>query len=97
MAFKLTSRGMPLYAANLMSIVLEGILYGRCRNRLFIPHVHGYHLDIHPQRRMRDINRPIAAVATLLFVLSTVRMVVGMIHVEDGLVKDRDTFNPRGS
>ncbi|KAG1736985.1 hypothetical protein EDB19DRAFT_1909994 [Suillus lakei] len=42
------------------------------------------------KRRLRDVNRPAAAVATLL-VLTEYR-VVGIIRIEDGLVKYRDTF-----
>ncbi|KAG2125499.1 hypothetical protein DEU56DRAFT_569486 [Suillus clintonianus] len=86
MAFE-SATGMPLDAASLMSTILEGILYGfsvlmfMCTMWTLIY-----------SRRTRSINQPIAAVATLMFLLSTVHMVVGIIYVEDGLVKDRDTF-----
>lgn len=79
--------GIPLDTAAVMSSVLEGILYGfsvlMCIGTIWI---------FTYKRHMRDINRPITVVATLLFVLSTAHMVVVIIHAEHGLVKYRDTF-----
>lgn len=61
------------------------------------------------KQRIRDINRPVVVVATLLFVLSTAvsflshsrchllkapkHMIVGVIRLEDGLVKHGTTFH----
>ncbi|KAG1737011.1 hypothetical protein EDB19DRAFT_1008378 [Suillus lakei] len=79
--------GIPLDTAAIMSSVLEGILYGfsvlMCIGTIW---------TFTYKRDMRDVNRPIAVVATLLFVLSTAHMVVVIVHVENGLVKYRDTF-----
>jgi hypothetical protein len=79
--------GIPMDAAAIMSLVLEGILYGfavlMCLGTIW---------TFTYKRHIQDINRPIAVVATLLFVLSTAHMVVVIIHVERGLVKYRDTF-----
>lgn len=44
------------------------------------------------KQRIRDINRPIAVIAVLLFVLSTAHMIVGIIRLEDGMVKYGSTF-----
>ncbi|KAG1725762.1 hypothetical protein EDB19DRAFT_1643854 [Suillus lakei] len=82
-----TDNGIPLDTAAIMSTVLEGILYG-FSVLMFIGTIWTFTY----KKRVRDVNRPIAAVATLLFVLSTVHMVVDIIRVEDGLVKYRDTF-----
>lgn len=81
------SPGIPLDTAVIMSSVLEGILYG-FSVLMFL----GTIWIIIYKRRTRDVNRPAVAVATLLFLLSTVHMVVGIIRIEDGLVKQRDTF-----
>ncbi|KAG2106928.1 uncharacterized protein F5147DRAFT_216204 [Suillus discolor] len=81
------SPGIPLDTAVIMSSVLEGILYG-FSVLMFL----GTIWIITYKCRTRNINRPAVVVATLLFLLSTVHMVVGIIRVEDGLVKYRDTF-----
>ncbi|KAG1786479.1 uncharacterized protein HD556DRAFT_1248299 [Suillus plorans] len=81
------SPGIPLDTAVIMSSVLEGILYG-FSVLMFL----GTIWIITYKRRTRDVNRPAVAVATLLFLLSTMHMVVGIIRIEDGLVKYRDTF-----
>ncbi|KAG1822249.1 hypothetical protein EV424DRAFT_1511281 [Suillus variegatus] len=81
------SPGIPLDTAVIMSSVLEGILYG-FSVLMFL----GTIWIIIYKRRTRDVNRPAVAVATLLFLLSTAHMVVGIIRIEDGLVKQRDTF-----
>ncbi|KAG2110696.1 hypothetical protein DEU56DRAFT_749797 [Suillus clintonianus] len=78
---------VPLDVAVIMSTVLEGILYGFSA-LMFIGTIWMFTY----KHRMRDVNRPIAAVATLLLVLSTAHIIVGIIHLEDGLVKYRDTF-----
>ncbi|KAG2151537.1 hypothetical protein DEU56DRAFT_727923 [Suillus clintonianus] len=77
--------------AALMSSVLGSVLYG-FSVLMFIGTIWTFTYKY----RIRDVNRPIAVVATLLFLLSTAHMVVGIIHVEDGLVKHRDSF-PGGS
>lgn len=71
----------------LVSSVLVGILYG-FSVLMFI----GTIWTLAYRRCMRDINRPMVAVATLLFLLSTANMGLVIIEVEDGLVKYRDTF-----
>ncbi|KAG1859777.1 hypothetical protein F4604DRAFT_1957850 [Suillus subluteus] len=83
----MTSAGIPLDTAAIMSSVLEGILYG-FSVLMFV----GTIWIITYKRRIRNINRPAVAVATLLFLLSTAHMAVGIIRVEDGLVKQRDTY-----
>lgn len=87
MANSESSTGLPLDAASLMSILLEGILYG-FSVLMFI----GTMWIFTYKRSMRDVNRPTIVVATLLFLLSTAHMVVNIIHVDNGLVKYRDTF-----
>lgn len=82
MANSESSTGLPLDAASLMSILLEGILYG-FSVLMFI----GTMWIFTYKRSMRDVNRPTIVVATLLFLLSTAHMVVNIIHVENGLVK----------
>ncbi|KAG1827778.1 hypothetical protein EV424DRAFT_596629 [Suillus variegatus] len=82
-----TDTGMPLDAAAIMSTVLEGILYG-FSVLMFIGTIWTFTY----KKRMRDVNRPIAAVAVFLFLLSTMHMVIDIIRVEDGLVKYRNTF-----
>ncbi|KAG1786442.1 uncharacterized protein HD556DRAFT_1415021 [Suillus plorans] len=82
-----TVTGMPLDAAAIMSTVLEGILYG-FSVFMFIGTIWTFTY----KKRMRDVNRPIAAVAVLLFLLSTMHMVIDIIQLEDGLVKYRNTF-----
>ncbi|KAG2106965.1 uncharacterized protein F5147DRAFT_761464 [Suillus discolor] len=82
-----TVTDMPLDAVALMSTVLEGILYG-FSVLMFIGTIWTFTY----KKRMREVNRPIAAVAVLLFLLSTMHMVVDIIQLEDGLVKYRNTF-----
>lgn len=65
MASRFTT-GLPLDSANIMSTVLEGILYG-FSVLMFI----GTMWTFIYKQRIRDINRPVVVVATLLFVLST--------------------------
>ncbi|KAG1854618.1 hypothetical protein F4604DRAFT_1802247 [Suillus subluteus] len=81
------SSGIPLDAANLMSTLLEGILYG-FSVLMFI----GTMWIFTYKRRTRNTIRPTIAVAALLFILSTSHMTAGIIRVENGLVKYRDTF-----
>ncbi|KAG1859767.1 hypothetical protein F4604DRAFT_1930494 [Suillus subluteus] len=90
MASKSTT-GLPLDSANIMSTVLEGILYGEYRFSvlMFIGTIWTFTY----KQRIRDINRPIAVVAILLFVLSTAHMIVGIVRLEDGLVKYGNTFH----
>ncbi|KAG2140169.1 hypothetical protein DEU56DRAFT_911872 [Suillus clintonianus] len=82
-----TDTGIPLDTAAIMSTVLEGILYG-FSVLMFIGTIWTFTY----KKRLRDVNRPIAVVAALLFVLSTVHMVIDIIRIEEGLVKYRDTF-----
>ncbi|KAG1726154.1 hypothetical protein EDB19DRAFT_235036 [Suillus lakei] len=83
----LTDIYIPLDSAVLISSALAGILYG-FSTLMFIGTIWTFTY----KRRIRDVNRPMAAAATLLFLLSTADMVLVMIRVEDGLVKYRDTF-----
>ncbi|KAG1879637.1 hypothetical protein C8R48DRAFT_589240 [Suillus tomentosus] len=80
-----SGKGIPLDSVALMSTVLEGILYG-FSVLMFI----GTIWALTHKRHMRDVNRPITAVAVLLFVLSTAHMVVSIIRSEEGLVQYRD-------
>ncbi|KAG1757413.1 hypothetical protein EDB19DRAFT_36257 [Suillus lakei] len=82
-----TGTGISLDTAAIMSSVLAGILYG-FSVLMFICTIWTFIY----KRRIQDVNRPIAMVATLMFVLSTAHMVVVIIRTEDGLVKYRDTF-----
>ncbi|KAG1753195.1 hypothetical protein EDB19DRAFT_815573 [Suillus lakei] len=81
------AKGIPLDSAAIMSTVLESILYG-FSVLMFIGTIWALTYKHH----MRDVNRPITAVAVLLLALSTAHMVVDIIRTEDGLVKYRDTF-----
>ncbi|KAG1728798.1 hypothetical protein EDB19DRAFT_1642350 [Suillus lakei] len=83
----MSSQGMPMDAAVIMSVLLEGILYG-FSVLMFIGTV--WTLTYKPCKQ--DINRPTLVVAILLLILSTAHMVVNTIRAEDGLVKYRDTF-----
>lgn len=74
-------------SACLLAVALEGIVYG-FSVLLFI----GTIWSLTAKQRIQSVNRPIAAVAILLFVLSTAHMIVNIIRVEDGLVKYRDTY-----
>ncbi|KAG2144639.1 uncharacterized protein EDB93DRAFT_525992 [Suillus bovinus] len=82
-----TDTGMPLDTVATMSTVLEGILYG-----FSVLMFMGTIWTFTYKKRMRDVNRPVATVAVLLFLLSTMHVVIEIIRVEDGLVKFRDTF-----
>ncbi|KIK31745.1 hypothetical protein CY34DRAFT_242094 [Suillus luteus UH-Slu-Lm8-n1] len=62
----MASPGIPLDTAAIMSSVLEGILYG-FSVLMFV----GAIWMMTYKRRLRDINRPAIAVATLMFLLST--------------------------
>ncbi|KAG2751868.1 hypothetical protein P692DRAFT_20799754 [Suillus brevipes Sb2] len=81
------AKGIPLDSAAIMSTVLEGILYG-FSVLMFIGTIWALTYKHH----MRDVNRPITAVAVLLLALSTAHMVVDIIRTEEGLVQYRDTF-----
>ncbi|KIK36779.1 hypothetical protein CY34DRAFT_810997 [Suillus luteus UH-Slu-Lm8-n1] len=80
-----------LDTAFLVSSVLVGILYG-FSVLMFI----GTIWTLTYKRRTQDINRSTVAAATLLFLLSTVDVILVIIEVEDGLVKYRNKF-PGGS
>lgn len=83
----MASSGIPLDTGALMSVVLEGILYG-FSSLMFM----GTIWSLTYKQHMRDINRPIVGVAILLLLLSTAHIVINIIRVEDGLVKYRDTY-----
>ncbi|KAG2130164.1 uncharacterized protein EDB93DRAFT_88766 [Suillus bovinus] len=78
---------MPLDAACLLSLALEGVTYG-FSILMFI----GTIWALAYKQRIQDVSRPIIVVAILLFILSTAHIVVNIIRVENGLVKYRDTF-----
>ncbi|KAG2137927.1 hypothetical protein DEU56DRAFT_343655 [Suillus clintonianus] len=79
--------GIPPDTGALMSAVLEGILYG-----FSVLMFMGTIWALTYKSRMQDINRPIAMVAILLLLVSTVHMIVTIIRVENGFVKYRDTW-----
>ncbi|KAG1831965.1 hypothetical protein DFJ58DRAFT_242761 [Suillus subalutaceus] len=85
--FKFAMALIPLDTAFLVSSVLVGILYG-FSVFMFVGTIWTFTY----KHRTRDVNRPMAAVATLLFLLSTADMVLVIIQVEDGLVKYRDAY-----
>jgi hypothetical protein len=80
--------GFSLDTVAIMSLVLTSILYGKYNNRVCLFHAHqtstlqcsgfsvlmfiGTIWTFTYIQRIRDVNRPIAAVATLMFLLSTV-------------------------
>ncbi|KAG2337277.1 hypothetical protein BDR05DRAFT_970416 [Suillus weaverae] len=78
---------ISLDAGTLLALVLEGVTYG-FSVLMFI----GTIWALTYKQRMQDASRPIAVVAILLLILSTVHIVVNTIRAEDGLVKDRNTF-----
>ncbi|KAG0700783.1 hypothetical protein DFH29DRAFT_1000806 [Suillus ampliporus] len=84
----MASTGVPLDTAAIISIALEGILYG-FSVLMFIGNVRA----LTYKRAIRDINRPIVMVAILLLILSTAHMVVDIIRLEYGLVTYRNTFS----
>ncbi|KAG1737495.1 uncharacterized protein EDB91DRAFT_1290340 [Suillus paluster] len=83
----MTSSGIPLDAANLLSTSLEGILYG-----FSVLMFMGTIWALTYKCQLQDVNRPITVVAILLFTMSTAHIIVDIIRIEDGLVKHRDTF-----
>ncbi|KAG2338939.1 hypothetical protein BDR05DRAFT_892576 [Suillus weaverae] len=82
-----SARSIPLDTAAIISTVLEGILYG-FSVLMFI----GSMWALTYKRSMRDINRPVAAAAILLLILSTAHIVLNIIRTEYGLVTYRDTY-----
>lgn len=83
-------KGIPLDSAVIMTIVLESILYG-FSVLMFI----GTIWALTYKRHMQDVNRPISAVAVLLFALSTAHMVIDIIRTEEGLIQYRDELPGR--
>ncbi|KAG2142361.1 hypothetical protein DEU56DRAFT_971983 [Suillus clintonianus] len=83
----MVSTGMPLDAACLLAMALEGIVYG-FSILMFV----GTIWSLTYKQRTQDIDRPMLAVAILLLILSTGHMVANIIRMEDGLVKYRDTY-----
>lgn len=78
---------LPADTSALMSAALESILYG-FSILMFI----GTVWALTYKRRMRDVNRPVAVVTVLLLLVSTAHIIMTIIHVENGLVKYRDTW-----
>ncbi|KAG2031773.1 hypothetical protein BDR03DRAFT_875265 [Suillus americanus] len=76
-----SASSMSLSTAALISTVLECILYG-FSVLMFI----GTMWAMTYKRSMRDVNRPVAAAAVLLSVLSTAHIVLRIIWIEYGLV-----------
>ncbi|KAG1896988.1 uncharacterized protein F5891DRAFT_957852 [Suillus fuscotomentosus] len=83
----MAASGIPLDAGTLMSTVLEGILYG-FSILLFMATI----WSLTYKQRIQDINRPIATVVVLLWMLSTAHIIVNIIRVEDAFVKYRYTY-----
>lgn len=83
----MASSGIPLDTGALISVVLEGILYG-----FSVLMFMGTIWSLTYKRQVQDIKRPIVVVAILLLLLSTAHIVASIIRVEDGLVKYRDTY-----
>ncbi|KAG2142380.1 hypothetical protein DEU56DRAFT_911083 [Suillus clintonianus] len=83
----MVSTGMPLDAACLLAMALEGILYG-----FSVLMFMGTIYSLTYEQRMQDINRRMAVVAILLLILSTGHIVANIIRMENGLVKYRDTY-----
>ncbi|KAG2111459.1 hypothetical protein DEU56DRAFT_905521 [Suillus clintonianus] len=83
----MAAKGLPLDGASLLSVTLEGIVYGFSL-LMFI----GTIWALTYRQRIQDVSRPIAVVAILLLILSTAHIIVNAIRVQYGLVKDRDTF-----
>ncbi|KAG2134640.1 hypothetical protein BD769DRAFT_459294 [Suillus cothurnatus] len=80
----MASTGMSKDAAVMISLALEGILYG-FSIFMFLGTIHALSYN-------RRINRPSLVVAVLLLILSTAHIVVHIIYAEHGLVKYRNTF-----
>ncbi|KAG1836893.1 hypothetical protein DFJ58DRAFT_864143 [Suillus subalutaceus] len=80
----MASTGMPVDAAVVTSLTLEGILYG-FSIFMFLGTIYALTYN-------RRSDRPSLVVAVLLLILSTAHIVVNIIRAEDGLVKYRDTF-----
>ncbi|KAG1753196.1 hypothetical protein EDB19DRAFT_815497 [Suillus lakei] len=78
---------MPLDSLVIISSALAVILYG-FSVLMFIGAIWAFTYKC----CIRDVNRPMATVATLMFILSTANTVLVIINVQDGLVKYRDTF-----
>lgn len=78
---------ISLDAAALMSTALEGILYG-FSVLMFI----GTMWALTHKRSVRDINRPVAAAAVLLLILSTAHIILDIFRTEYGLVTYRNTY-----
>ncbi|KAG1719868.1 hypothetical protein EDB19DRAFT_2044881 [Suillus lakei] len=83
----MASTAIPMDTAVIMSLTLEGILYG-----FSIFMFMGTICALTYKRRIKDVNRLTLVVAILLLILSTAHIVVNIIRAEYGLVKYRDTF-----
>ncbi|KAG2142366.1 hypothetical protein DEU56DRAFT_733896 [Suillus clintonianus] len=83
----MVSVGMPMDAACLLAVALEGIVYG-----FSILMFMGTIWTLAYKKRTQDINRPMIVVAILLLILSTGHIVANIVRIYDGLVKYRDTY-----
>ncbi|KAG2365239.1 hypothetical protein BDR07DRAFT_1399556 [Suillus spraguei] len=81
------SSNISMNAGSLLALVLEGVVYGFSM-LMFIGTIWG----LTYKQRMQDVSRPIAMVAILLFILSTVHIVASTIRAEDALVTYANTF-----
>jgi hypothetical protein len=78
---------ISLDTAAIISTALEGILYG-FSVLMFI----GTMWALTYKHSMREVNRPVAAAAVLLLILSTAHIVLDIIRTEYGLVTYRNTY-----
>ncbi|KAN0082383.1 hypothetical protein V8E55_008178 [Tylopilus felleus] len=83
----MTSNGIPLDKAELLSVILEAILYG-----FSLLMFGGTMWTLLSQRSIQQLNRKMFAVACALLVVSTAHLVVHIIRVMFGLILYRDTF-----
>ncbi|KAH7906431.1 hypothetical protein BJ138DRAFT_635681 [Hygrophoropsis aurantiaca] len=81
----MSSTGIPLDTAAIISTVLEGILYG-----FSLMMFGGTMWALSYRRHKRDINRLMMAIAFLLLILSTIHIIVNIKRLVDGLVTYRD-------
>ncbi|KAG2069392.1 hypothetical protein BDR04DRAFT_1021748 [Suillus decipiens] len=81
------STDISMDAATIMSISLEGILYG-FSVFMFLGTIYA----LTHNRRIQAIDHPSLVVALLLLILSTAHIVINIIRTGDGLVKYHNTF-----
>ncbi|KAG2069394.1 hypothetical protein BDR04DRAFT_1078174 [Suillus decipiens] len=83
----MSSANISIDAAGMISISLEGILYG-FSVFMFLGTIY----TLTHNRRIQAVSRPSLVVALLLLILSTAHIVINIIRTGDGLVKYRNTF-----